>query len=220
MTCWVIEDRARPWWSILNHHQTQKYFPLWTRCAAVAWRRPHVHFQICQILKPAQALIYTGFWSYSCARVNWAIRWVWRAQELFDASAPQQLEVHSGTVCTAKAAAARTRAVVKNQALGRTGASDLRLSLSWIGKQSGVRENGASDLYEHLGNHSIVGHSEGGGPAAGGGLWGATAGGHCKNCDCFSGCWDLSCSKWLKCVIFRPWYSPRYITKRDHLRWM
>ena len=37
----------------------------------------------------------------------------------------QQLEVHSGTVCTAKAAAARTRAVVKNQALGRTGASDL-----------------------------------------------------------------------------------------------
>ena len=36
----------------------------------------------------------------------------------------------------------------------------------------------------------------------------------------FSGCWDLSCSKWLKCVIFRPWYSPRYITKHNHLRWM
>ena len=132
----------------------------------------------------------------------------------------QQLEVHSGTVCTAKAAAARTRAVVKNQALGRTGASDLRLSLSWIGKQSGERENGASDLYEHLGNLGIVGHSEGGGPGAGGGLWGATAGGHCKNCDCFSGCWDFSCSKWLKCVIFRPWYSPRCITKHNHLRWM
>ena len=49
-------------------------------------------------------------------------------------------------------------------------------------------KNGASDLYEHLGNLGIVGHSEGGGPAAGGGLWGAAAGGHCKNCDCFSRC--------------------------------
>ena len=41
-----------------------------------------------------------------------------------------------------------------------------------------MRENGASDLYEHLGNLGIVGHSEGGGPGAGGGLWGAAAGGH------------------------------------------
>ena len=38
-------------------------------------------------------------------------------------------------------------------------------------------KNGASDLYKHLGNLGIIGHSEGGGPGAGGGLWGAAAGG-------------------------------------------
>ena len=85
-----------------------------------------MHFQICQILKPAQALIFIYDFDRIHAPESTEQLGESGAHKSFLMRAPQQqLEVHSGTVCTAKVAAARTRAVVKNQALGRTGASDL-----------------------------------------------------------------------------------------------